>query len=552
MTRRTSNRLAALAAAVLAGALAGCAAPAPEVIPEPPPAPAVPEPEPVDPYHSRPAATISLPVGPTTPGPGGEGPASAASKPAAQPLASASGSVAPKADAVRPSASGSAPAPKADAAQPPASGSGAVQPAPAPKAAAPQPPASASGALQPAPTAAANPQPPPKAGTVQSPASGSGSTVAGGAPTQAPSLAEAVVSAANALFAGADSVQGGAARSAAGRLALTIDPPVDGTTGFQTGASRSVQARIVKLVREQYPRYELKPFTTAALAARPLLLLGTVTPVDKDGGTRGTRDAFRLCLALVDLQSGRVVSKGSARANPAGVDASPTLFFADSPAWAPDAATQGYLKTCQEANPGDPINPTYSGRLPAAALVNDGVIAYEAGDHEQAYQVFSSLQRAPGGDQLRAHNGLYLASQKLGRRDDAIRAFAHLVNFGLAQKQLGITFQFRPGSASFVEDLQVSGEYPVWLSVVSQVAERRSDCIAVSGHAGHTDPEPLNDRLSLMRAQYIKQRIDAAGETIGNRTRAVGNRENRTGPGTDDALDARVEFRVLDCKARPS
>ena len=55
-----------------------------------------------------------------------------------------------------------------------------------------------------------------------------------------------------------------------------------------------------------------------------------------------------------------------------------------------------------------------------------------------------------------------------------------------------------------------------------------------------------------MRAQYIKQRIDAAGETIGNRTRAVGNRENPTGPGTDDALDARVEFRVLDCKARPS
>ena len=347
-------------------------------------------------------------------------------------------------------------------------------------------------------------------------------------------------------------MQAGAARSAAGRLALTVDPPVDGTTGFQTVASRSMQARIVKLVREQYPRYELKAFTTATLAAHPLLLIGTVTPVDKDGRTQGTRDAFRLCLALVDLQNGRVVSKGSARANPASVDASPTLFFADSPAWAPDAATQGYLRTCQEANPGDPINPTYSGRLQAAALVNDGVIAYEAGDHEQAYQQFSSLQRTPGGDQLRAHNGLYLASQKLGRRDDAIRAFAHLVNFGLAQKQLGIKFQFRPGSASFVEDLQVSGEYPVWLSVVSQVAERRSDCIAVSGHAGRTDPGPLNERLSLMRAQYIKQRIDAAGETIGNRTRAVGNRENPTGPGTDDALDARVEFRVLDCKARPS
>jgi outer membrane protein OmpA-like peptidoglycan-associated protein len=484
MTRRTSNRLAALAAAALAGALAGCAAPAPEVVAEPP-TPAIPEPPPVD-FHSRPAETISLPLGPAPPKAGADG-ATAASRAEAAPPTQPQ---------------------KADGVQPSASGPGSIQ------------------ALAP--------------------------TVAGNALAQVLQLGDAVLAAANALFASADPVQLGAARSAAGRLPLAVDPAVDGMTGFQTVATRTMQERVVKLVREQYPRYELKPFTTATLATHPLLLIGTVTPVDKDGKSQGARDALRICLALVDLQNGRVVSKGLARATSAGVDTTPTLFFADSPAWAPDAATQGYLKTCHEANPGDPINPTYLGRLTAAALVHDAVIAYEAGDYEQAYQVFNRLRRAPGGDQLRAHNGLYLASQKLGRRDDATRAFAHLVDFGLAQKQLGIKFQFRPGSVAFVEDPQVSGEYPLWLTVVSQVAERRSDCIEVSGRTSRSGPEPLNEQLSLMRAQYIKQRIDAAGETIGNRTRAVSGRESLKGLGGDDALDRRVEFRVLDCKARPS
>jgi outer membrane protein OmpA-like peptidoglycan-associated protein len=74
----------------------------------------------------------------------------------------------------------------------------------------------------------------------------------------------------------------------------------------------------------------------------------------------------------------------------------------------------------------------------------------------------------------------------------------------------------------------------------------------VSGHSSKTGPEPLNQRLSLMRAQYIKQRIDTAQPALAKRTNAVGkgSSENKIGIGTDDVrdqLDRRVEFKVLDC-----
>src|SRR3546814_10120589 len=67
-------------------------------------------------------------------------------------------------------------------------------------------------------------------------------------------------------------------------------------------------------------------------------------------------------LALVDLRSGKIASKGFARAAMQGVDMTPTAFFLDSPAWAPDPSVQGYVRTCQGTRAGDPINPVYYDR----------------------------------------------------------------------------------------------------------------------------------------------------------------------------------------------
>jgi outer membrane protein OmpA-like peptidoglycan-associated protein len=364
---------------------------------------------------------------------------------------------------------------------------------------------------------------------------------------------DAVQFAARALFGKADLERFGAPRDDGARIPLVIDPLVDGNTGFQSTATAQMEQKVARLVREAYPRFELQPFTTATLARGPLLFIGTFTAVDKDGKAEGPRDWYRVCLALVDLRTGRIVSKGFARSAVAGVDTTPAALFADSPAWAPDAATQGYVKTCQGTKPGDPINPAYWDRIIAAAMVNDATIAYNAGRYDEALDLYKGVQRLPGGDQLRVHNGIYLSATKLGRRDDAVQAFARLVDFGLAQKQLGIKFLFRPGSTQFLGDPQISGPYPLWLSLLAQRAGRRSDCIEVGGHTSRTGPEPLNDRLSLLRAQSIKVRIDALVPDLAARTTAIGkgSHENISGLGTDDArdaLDRRVEFKVRDCR----
>jgi len=363
---------------------------------------------------------------------------------------------------------------------------------------------------------------------------------------------DAVLFAANNLFKGAKVDASTTLRGGATKLPLVIDPLVDGVSGYQTNATETMEARITELVKANYQNFDLQPFTTATLAKGPMLFIGTFTAVNMDGTGKPGRDWHRVCLALVDLRNGTIVSKGFARAAMEGVDMTPTAFFLDSPAWAPDPSVQGYVRTCQGTKAGDPINPAYYDRIMAAAMINDAIIAYNKGYAEEALDLYKGVLRQPGGDQLRVYNGIYLATTKLGRKDDAVMAFNKIVDFGLAQNQLGVKFLFRPGSTLFVPEPQISGAYHQWLAQIGQRAGMRTACLDITGHTSRTGAEPMNERLSLVRAQYVKQRLDTANPALAKRTTAEGkgSSENISGLGTDDArdaLDRRVVFKVRDC-----
>ena len=71
-------------------------------------------------------------------------------------------------------------------------------------------------------------------------------------------------------------------------------------------------------------RFDLQPFSTDALSRSPIVLIGTFTAVNNAGAADGPRDAYRICLALADLRSKSIVSKGVSRAKPEGIDVTPT------------------------------------------------------------------------------------------------------------------------------------------------------------------------------------------------------------------------------------
>ena len=205
-----------------------------------------------------------------------------------------------------------------------------------------------------------------------------------------------------------------------GRYKLVIDPLIDRASGGETETTRAMGRRMVRLIREKHQRFDLRPFTTANLDEKPLILLGSIAPV-AGPGTRanmtgpGRPPAYRIWAVLADLSTGRVVAHEEAWVQTDEVNPTPAVFYRDSPVWTADGAAAAYLRTCALFAP-DPIDPGYLQAVRVQALVADGIRAYEARRYRQALNFYEQARKlAPADQQLRIRNGIYLANQALGR-----------------------------------------------------------------------------------------------------------------------------------------
>jgi outer membrane protein OmpA-like peptidoglycan-associated protein len=338
------------------------------------------------------------------------------------------------------------------------------------------------------------------------------------------------------------------------RLPLVVDPLIDGNSWVQSTATQNMEKQVLQTVGEKYPRFQPLPFTSSSLARGPFVFIGTFTPLDKSGKNLGPTDWYRICLALLDIRSGKIVSKGFARASADGVDHTPLPFFQNSPGWTKDKASSGYVSTCQGTKAGDLINADYWDKLAVAAVVNDAINAYHQNQMEDALDLYRAALRMPGGQQLRVYNGLYLANRQLNKSRESSEAFGELIDFGLAQKQLGVKFLFQPGSALFLNNPGVRRDYNVWLSQIAERVAKSRTCLQISGHTSRSGAEPLNERLSLQRSTRIKQNLIGHNKRIARQLSSVGYGSSKAiiGTGSDDlkdAIDRRVEFTVEDCKS---
>lgn len=368
------------------------------------------------------------------------------------------------------------------------------------------------------------------------------------APIPVQPLDAALLDAAGKLFSAATSSLGA---PGAQRL-LVIDPLVDAVSYTQSVATQSMEARIQTLVRNSYPGFNVQPISRASIGQAPIVLVGTFTAIDLKNQVGGQRDAFRICLVLADLKSGLIVAKSVARAQVAGVNLTPLAHLQDAPTWAKDPAVDAYIRTCQASKVGDRIDPAYLDGILAGSLIAEASAMQDRGRYQEAVELYRSALSMPKGDQLRVYNGIYSAAWKLGRRADAEQAFGEAVRVGLVSNRLGVKFLFRPGSTDFVSDARLAAPYPMWLTQIAKKATAQSACLNIVGHTSPTGPEPLNERLSVLRAENVKNQLERESPPLKGRIIAsgAGSKEKLVGTGTDDlrdALDRRVEFKTVPC-----
>ncbi len=187
------------------------------------------------------------------------------------------------------------------------------------------------------------------------------------------------------------------------------------------------------------------------------------------------------------------------------------------------------------------------------SLVNEGIEAYNAGRYKAALALYENALTMPGGDQMRVYNGIYLASYKLHRTRTAMDAFGRMIDLGLQRSdRLAIKFLFKPGSTQFYYDPEARAPYQAWIGKIAQRTATNRSCLEVVGHTSATGLPAMNDRLSSLRADFIRDRVEAEDDILQGRllSDGRGSREMLVGTGRDDpsdALDRRVEFKVVRC-----
>jgi outer membrane protein OmpA-like peptidoglycan-associated protein len=334
---------------------------------------------------------------------------------------------------------------------------------------------------------------------------------------------------------------------------LVIDPLIDANTGGQTISTVKMGEQLESIAKSRNARWSVRPLTRATLAQKPLLLIGTLTPVTVERSIDTPPDAFRVWLTLIDLRSGKVVAKQLDRATVDSVNPEPLPYYRDSPTWHKDKTVLGYINSCQiNTKIGDPADPEYLAHLPGAAVVNEAILAYDDGKVPLANKLYKEAEPLADPGDLRVLNGLYITSWQLGQREAARDAFGKLVDSGLELRRLPVKLLFVPGKTSFNQIGDLPQQYQMWIASIAHEAGKADGCVRVVGHTSRTGSVRGNEILSRQRAEAVQRMLERDNRALAARLSAVGmgSREALVGLGTDDArdaLDRRVEFRVVNC-----
>ncbi|VTU20404.1 putative outer membrane lipoprotein [Variovorax sp. PBL-E5] len=336
------------------------------------------------------------------------------------------------------------------------------------------------------------------------------------------------------------------------RRGVVLDPMIDADGAQQTVATQRLQDQVGERIQAKHDAFEMLPFRSANLGKARYLLTGTMKRLSTDE----PHSPLKIELALTELGSGIVAAHAAAVARDEGLDATPLRYDQDTPVPNKDPVIESYIRTTATPT-GQHADPYYLAHIAAAPAIQEATTLYNAGRYEDALAQYSGAGETPAGEQqLRVLNGIYLSSTKLGRTSDAEQAFGRIVAYGIANQQLKVKFLFSPGSTEFWPEPKISGPYAMWLREIARRSTEVRVCMDVVGHTSHTGSVAYNDSLSLQRARYIRQRLIGESTALNARITFSGKgfRENIIGSGTDDAVDAldrRVEFRIVDCAERP-
>lgn len=330
-------------------------------------------------------------------------------------------------------------------------------------------------------------------------------------------------------------------------LTFATDAVMNADTGEEIELTNQVHKIVAATAANSFPNFSVVEMTSDSINQANYVILGSIKQEEYTQGKK----LPRLYLSAVDMKTSQVKAHAEVWFSNPDMKLQPTPLYSDSPMFIRDDRSEKIIATAQ-ANSGETVDTEYFSTMATNALLAEASKAYDGENYQLAVDLFGKAASRDDGQVMKTYAGLYQAHIKLRQMAEAEEAFAKLAEIGIKNGTLSVKFLFQVNDTSFFGQPEELAEYEIWLRQIAAKIFESQTCVEISGHASHSGRAEYNIKLSDKRAHRIQKQLLGFSPGIAKKTVAVGRgfEENIVGTGTDDsrdAIDRRVEFRVIDC-----
>ncbi len=179
--------------------------------------------------------------------------------------------------------------------------------------------------------------------------------------------------------------------------------------------------------------------------------------------------------------------------------------------------------------------------------------AYRSRKYKTARKILLQLLQSRQGGNLDVYRMLYLTHLKLANYHAAEATFFNMITVGFKNSNtMPLIFLFNSDETEF--DSNRSREYGIWTrQLIAYLIRNTKKCMHIIGHTSKQGDFDYNMKLSLNRAEYIKNRLIQESASISGKITVEGKGETATKDGSEpdsdqNMIDRRVEFELFNCE----
>jgi outer membrane protein OmpA-like peptidoglycan-associated protein len=326
------------------------------------------------------------------------------------------------------------------------------------------------------------------------------------------------------------------------------DAVMNADTGEEIELSNKIHEIIKMTATNSFSQYAIIEMNSANIDRSDFVIIGVIKQeIYNNQATKFPR----LYLSAVNLKSSQIMAHAEVWISNQDIKFQPTPLYSDSPMFIKDTRSAKVIATATAVSGGN-VDQEYFSTIASNALLAEASKAYDSGNYSVAVDLFSKAAGREDGQVMKTYAGLYQAHYKLRHLPEAEEAFGKLAEIGIKNGALSVKFLFQVNDVNFFGQPEQIAEYDIWMRQIAKKIIESEACVEVSGHASRSGKAEYNKKLSDKRAQKIRKKLLEVSSAIAKKTVAVGRgfEENIVGIGSDDirdAIDRRVEFKVLEC-----